>query len=96
MYVLPLLTYCAESHLALGPRHGNMGFLPRKRCTHPRGHVRSFPKDDASKKTHLTAFMGYRTCMTQIVRSLDRPGTKAHKQVTVSAVTILDTPAMGV
>ena len=94
MYVLPLLTYCAESHLALGPRHGNMGFLPRKRCTHPRGHVRSFPKDDASKKTHLTAFMGYKAGMTHIVRTLDRPGSKAHKQEIVEAVTILETPPM--
>lgn len=94
MYVLPLLTHCAESHLALGPRHGNMGFLPRKRCTHPRGHVRSFPKDDASKKTHLTAFMGYKAGMTHIVRTLDRPGSKAHKQEIVEAVTILETPPM--
>ena len=94
MYVLSLLTHFAESHLALGPRHGNMGFLPRKRCTHPRGHVRSFPKDDASKKTHLTAFMGYKAGMTHIVRTLDRPGSKAHKQEIVEAVTILETPPM--
>lgn len=71
-----------------------MGFLPRKRCTHPRGHVRSFPKDDASKKTHLTAFMGYKAGMTHIVRTLDRPGSKAHKQEIVEAVTILETPPM--
>ena len=71
-----------------------MGFLPRKRCTHNRGHVRSFPKDKADQKPHLTAFMGYKAGMTHIVRVLDRPGSKAHKQEIVEAVTILETPPM--
>ena len=82
------------SNLCVGPRHGNLGFLPRKRCTHHRGHIRKFPKDDASVKPHLTAFMGYKAGMTHIVRTLDRPGSKAHKQEIVEAVTILDCPPM--
>lgn len=40
------------------PRHGSLGFLPRKRCKRGKGKVKSFPKDDASKPPHLTAFMG--------------------------------------
>lgn len=80
--------------MVLGPRHGNLGFLPRKRCTHHRGHVRKFPKDDVSVAPHLTAFMGYKAGMTHIVRTLDRPGSKAHKQEIVEAVTILDCPPM--
>ena len=71
-----------------------MGFLPRKRCTHNRGHVRSFPKDKSDEKPHLTAFMGYKAGMTHIVRTLDRPGSKAHRQEIVEAVTILETPPM--
>ncbi|KXN71291.1 translation protein, partial [Conidiobolus coronatus NRRL 28638] len=54
------------------PRHGHLGFSPRKRTRHHRGSVKSFPKDDASKPVHLTAFMGYKAGMTHVVRDLDR------------------------
>ena len=40
------------------PRKGNLGFCPRKRTRHHRGKIRSFPKDDATKKCHFTAFGG--------------------------------------
>jgi len=40
------------------PRHGSLGFLPRKRCKHFRGRIRKFPKDDPSEKVHLTGFIG--------------------------------------
>ena len=36
----------------------SLGFLPKKRCRRGKGKVKSFPKDDASKPPHLTAFMG--------------------------------------
>lgn len=42
------------------PRNGSLGFLPKKRTKKHRGHIRSFPKDDASKEPHLTAFMAYK------------------------------------
>lgn len=76
------------------PRHGSLGFHPRKRCTHHRGRVRSFPKDDASKPCHLTAFMGYKAGMTHIMREVNKPGSKLHKKETVEAVTIVETPPM--
>jgi len=76
------------------PRHGNLGFLPRKRCTHSRGRVRSFPRDDTAKKPHLTAFMGYKAGMTQILREANKPGSKIHKKEVVEAVTIIETPPM--
>jgi len=78
------------------PRHGNLGFLPRKRCSHTRGRVRAFPKDDASQKPHLTAFMGYKAGMTLIVRDLERPGSKMHKKEICEPVTIIDCPEMNV
>lgn len=71
-----------------------MGFLPRKRCTRGKGKVKSFPKDDASKPVHLTAFMGYKAGMTHIVRDLDKVGSKMHKREIVEAVTVLETPPM--
>jgi len=76
------------------PRHGHLGFLPKKRTRHHSGRIRSFPKDDASKPCHLTAFMGYKAGMTHILREADRPGSKLHKKEVVEAVTIVETPPM--
>jgi len=77
------------------PRHGSLGFRPRKRTHHPRGKISAFPKDDASKPCHLTAFMGYKAGMTHIVRDVDRPLCKLlHKKEVLEAVTILETPPM--
>jgi large subunit ribosomal protein L3e len=68
--------------------------LPKKRANRSKGKVKSFPKDDASKKPHLTAFMGYKAGCTHIVREVDKPGSKLHKKEVVEAVTILETPPM--
>lgn len=78
------------------PRHGSLQFLPKKRTKHHRGRIRSFPRDDATKAVHLTAFMGYKAGMTHIVREIERPGSKLHKKEAVEAVTILETPPMNV
>lgn len=76
------------------PRHGSLGFLPKKRAKRFRGKVKSFPKDDQSKPCHLTAFMGYKAGMTHIVRELDKLGSKMHKKEVVEAVTIIECPPM--
>jgi len=76
------------------PRHGSLGFLPRKRTAHHRGRIRSFPKDDAEKPCHLTAFVGYKAGMTHILREVNKAGSKLHKKETVEAVTIVETPPM--
>jgi large subunit ribosomal protein L3e len=76
------------------PRHGSLGFLPRKRCQHHRGKIRSFPKDNAALKPHLTAFLGYKVGMTHIVRDVDKPGSKMNQKEVVEGVTILETPPM--
>ena len=76
------------------PRSGSLQFLPRGRTKHHRGRIRSFPKDDASKPCHLTAFMGYKAGMTHVVRDVDRPGALMHKKEVVDAVTIVETPEM--
>nr|GME16176.1 60S ribosomal protein L3 [Ipomoea batatas] len=74
------------------PRHGSLGFLPRKRASRQRGKVKAFPKDDASKPCRLTAFLGYKAGMTHIVREVEKPGSKLHKKETCEAVTIIETP----
>merc|ERR1712153_270584 len=76
------------------PRHGSLGFLPRKRCTKSKGKIKSFPVDDAAKAPHLTAFMGYKAGSTHILRDVDKAGSKAHKKEIVEAVTVLECPPM--
>ncbi|KAJ1920899.1 60S ribosomal protein L3 [Tieghemiomyces parasiticus] len=76
------------------PRHGHLGFLPKKRASRLQGRIKAFPKDDPSKPVHLTAFLAYKAGMTHVVRDLDRPGSKAHKKEIVEAVTVLETPPM--
>ncbi|VDN91701.1 unnamed protein product [Brugia pahangi] len=76
------------------PRHGSMGFTPKKRSKRHRGKVKAFPKDDPSKPIHLTAFMGFKAGMTHIVREVDKPGSKVNKKEVVEAVTVLETPPM--
>lgn len=68
--------------------------MPKKRAARHRGKVKAFPKDDAKSPVHLTAFLGYKTGMTHIVRDLERPGSKMHKREVVEAVTIVETPPM--
>lgn len=76
------------------PRHGSLGFLPRKRSARHRGRVKSFPVDDPEKQPHLTAFMGYKAGCTHILREVNKPGSKLHKKEAVEMVTILETPPM--
>lgn len=76
------------------PRHGSLGFLPKKRCTHHQGKIRHFPRDDASAPVHMTAFKGYKAGMTHVVREMERTGSKAHKKEVVEAVTIIEAPPM--
>merc|ERR1712062_342771 len=74
------------------PRHGHVGFLPKKRAARHRGRVKTFPKDDTTQKPHLTAFLGFKAGMTHIVREANRPGSKLNKKEIVEAGTIIETP----
>jgi large subunit ribosomal protein L3e len=78
------------------PRKGNLGFLPRKRTSHHRGRIRSFPRDDASKAPHFTAFGGFKAGMTHILRDVDRAKAKLDKKEKVEAVTVIETPPLKV
>merc|ERR1712066_809331 len=67
------------------PRHGSMGFYPKKRSRRHRGKVKAFPKDDPKKPVHLTAFLGFKAGMTHIVREVERPGTKGGARASVAS-----------
>ncbi|KAI7867688.1 60S ribosomal protein L3 [Spinellus fusiger] len=71
------------------PRHGHLGFSPRKRTRSHRGRVKAYPKDDPKQPVHLTAFMGYKAGMTHIVRDLEH----AQEEI-VEAVTVIEAPPM--
>merc|ERR1711872_984911 len=62
------------------PRHGSMGFYPKKRASRLRPKVKAFPKDDPSKPVHVTSFLAYKAGMTHIVRVSDKPGSKLNKK----------------
>ena len=77
------------------PRSGSLAFLPKRRTRHHRGRVRHFPKDDAKKPIHLTAFMGYKAGMTHVTRHHEkREGKKVIKKDIVEPVTIIECPPM--
>merc|ERR1712072_704772 len=76
------------------PRHGSLGFLPKKRCTKAKGKIKSFPLDSTEVKPHLTAFMGYKAGSTHICRDVDKSGSKAHKKEVVESVTVIEAPPM--
>ncbi|AFP65622.1 60S ribosomal protein L3 (nucleomorph) [Chroomonas mesostigmatica CCMP1168] len=76
------------------PRHGSLGFLPKKRCQRKKGKIKSFPKDSENSICHLTAALGYKAGMTHVVRTVDKLGSKLHGKDCVEAVTILETPPL--
>jgi len=62
----------------------------------PRGTPKSFPKDDASKPIHLTAFIGFKAGMTHVVREAAKPGSAINKKEVVECVSIVETPPLKV
>jgi len=75
------------------PRRGSLAFVPKRRTKHHRGRVRHFPKDDASKAIHLTAFIGYKAGMTHVARHHEkREGKKVIKKDIIEAVSIVECP----
>lgn len=79
------------------PRCGSLAYLPKRRTRHHRGRIRSFPRDDASKPVHLTAFMGYKAGMTHVVKYQERrEGKKTIKKDVVHSVSVIECPAMKV
>merc|ERR1712156_473737 len=94
-YMGLFISTLAMSHRKFSaPRHGSMGFYPKKRAKRHRGKVKAFPKDDAKKPVHLTAFLGFKAGMTHIVREVDRPGSKGGAREIVEAVTVIETPPL--
>mmetsp|Transcript_36629 Transcript_36629/g.96487 ORF Transcript_36629/g.96487 Transcript_36629/m.96487 type:complete len:384 (-) Transcript_36629:7117-8268(-) len=76
------------------PRHGSLGFLPKKRCKKKKGVIKSFPAENTFEKTHITAFIGYKAGMTHVIKEVDKPGSKLHKKDVIEAATVVETPPL--
>jgi len=77
------------------PRKGSLAYLPKRRTRHHHGRIRHFPRDDASKPIHLTAFMGYKAGMTHVVKYFERrEGKKVIKKDIVHACSVVECPPM--
>jgi large subunit ribosomal protein L3e len=76
------------------PRHGSLGFLPKKKCRRGKGKIKSFPKDLEQDPCYLTASIGYKAGMTHVVRTVDKLGSKLHGKDVVEAVTVIETPPL--
>jgi len=76
------------------PRHGSLGFLPRKRSKKHRGRIRSFPKSNPKDKPHLTAFIGYKAGVTHVLTNIKNAKAKSKNKEKIEMVTILETPPM--
>ncbi|EET02309.1 LSU ribosomal protein L3P [Giardia duodenalis] len=75
-------------------RKGNLGYLPRKRCTRGRGRCKTFPPDVQGTPIHLTAFLGYKAGCTHVMRFIDHRGSNLHNRQAIDQATIIDAPPM--
>jgi len=79
------------------PRKGSLAYMPKRRTRHHHGRIRHFPRDDASKPIHLTAFMGYKAGMTHVVKYFERrEGKKVIKKDIVHACSVVECPPIKV
>ncbi|KAM7319604.1 hypothetical protein ACRRTK_021287 [Alexandromys fortis] len=83
-------TFSCSPAQCLGPRASCLGSKKHD------GKVKSFPKDDPSTPVHLMASLGHKAGLTDIIREVDRPGSKVNKKGVVEAGTVVETPPLAV
>ena len=75
------------------PRRGSMAFSPRKRDRRPFGHVKSWPKTEASE-VRIQGFAGWKAGMTHILARDLNPRSPSAGQETRVPVTVVECPKM--
>ena len=75
------------------PRRGSMAFSPRKRARRPFGHVKSWPKTEASE-VRIQGFAGWKAGMTHILARDLNPRSPSAGQETRIPVTVVECPKM--
>ncbi len=73
------------------PRHGSLGYSPRKRAKSPRARIRNWPEYEGKEPT-LLGFIGYKAGMTHIFVQEARDYSPWAGQEIMRAITILDIP----
>ena len=76
------------------PRHGSMGFSPRKRSESPVPHFSSWPEHDGTPK--VQGFAGYKAGMTHAMIVDYRPTSTTSGQEVQVPVTVVEVPPMKV
>lgn len=81
------------------PRHGSLGFCPRRRAKNIRPPVSAFPADNPMDAPHLTAFMAFKAGMSHVVRMTEKSVLKRSVATITSsevldAVTYIESPPM--
>ena len=76
------------------PRHGSMGFSPRKRSVSPIPHFSSWPDREGSPK--VQGFAGYKAGMTHALLVDYRPTSTTSGQEVQVPVTVVEVPPMKV
>src|SRR5881296_1082700 len=77
------------------PRHGSMGFSPRKRSESPIPHFTSWPDSDGGSPK-VQGFAGYKAGMTHAIVVDYRPTSTTSGQEVQIPVTVLEVPPMHV
>src|SRR5439155_25082110 len=77
------------------PRHGSMGFSPRKRSESPIPHFSSWPDVDGGTP-RLQGFAGYKAGMTHAIVVDYRPTSTTSGQEVQVPVTVVEVPPMRV
>jgi len=77
------------------PRHGSMGFSPRKRSESPIPHFASWPDSDGGSPK-VQGFAGYKAGMTHAIVVDYRPTSTTSGQEVQIPVTVLEVPPMHV
>ena len=73
------------------PRHGSLGYSPRKRAKSPRACIRNWPEYEGEEPT-LLGFMGYKAGMTHVFVQEERDYSPWSGQEIMRAATIIDLP----
>ena len=77
------------------PRRGSMAFSPRKRARRPFGHVKSWPKTEASE-VRIQGFAGWKAGMTHVLARDLNPRSPSAGQEKRIPVTVVECPKMRV
>ena len=76
------------------PRHGSLGYSPRKRAKKQVTRIRSWP--EAGKSPKIQGFAGFKAGMTHVVMVDDRPNSLTEGAEISVPVTVIEVPPMNV